>query len=63
MPVGAAGDENTRGKAKTTHVPIASLSRTNNFEEIYTRLAFVMSAALSAPLSRIVMRYAALPVP
>jgi hypothetical protein len=36
------------GKANTTHVHFASLTRTDNFEEICTLLTFVISAALSA---------------
>src|ERR1700689_65902 len=48
MPVGAAGGGNTRKKAKITHGPVASFTRTDNFEEICTLLTSVISAALSA---------------
>jgi hypothetical protein len=48
VPVGVAGGENTREKAKITHRPVASFTRTDNFEEICTLLTSVISAALLA---------------
>ena len=58
---GGGGDESTGEKAKITHEPVASFTRTDNFEEICTLLTFVISATLGF-LSRISVRYAALPV-
>jgi hypothetical protein len=44
---GGRGGENTREKA-TTHEPVASLTRTDNFEEICTLFTSVIPAALLA---------------
>jgi hypothetical protein len=49
--------------AKITLEPVAFFTRTDNFDEICTLFTFVISAALSASLSRIPVRYAALPFP
>ena len=45
------------------HEPAASLTRTDNFDEICTLFTSVISAGFFGFLSRILVRYATLPFP